>query len=83
MLQSQTITNFVNKKIKKINNLHGIYKQFKKKYINNKCNPKDYFIFFFFRILNIFNTHTWREGRKFFKETYSDVYPKATKRLLH
>ena len=34
--------------------------------------------FFFFRILNIFNTHTQGERRRFFKETYSCVYPKGS-----
>ena len=33
-------------------------------------------IFLLLRILNIFNTYTQREERKFFKETFSDVYPK-------
>ena len=32
---------------------------------------------FFFRILSIFNSHMRGEGRRFFKETYSDVYPKG------
>ena len=34
-------------------------------------------IFFFWRILNIFDTHTHTgRGEKVFKETYSNVYPK-------
>ena len=34
-------------------------------------------LFFILRILSIFNTHTRGEGSKFFKETYSGVYPKG------
>jgi len=33
---------------------------------------------FFLRILSIFNTHTRGEGRRFFKEIYSRVYPKIS-----
>ena len=31
---------------------------------------------FFFRILSICNTHIRGGGRRFFKETYNDIYPK-------
>ena len=31
---------------------------------------------YLFRILSIFNTHTERSDKFFFKETYSGVYPK-------
>ena len=40
-------------------------------------------IFFFLRILNIFNTHKRGEERRFFKETYSDVYPKEPNSLIY
>ena len=33
------------------------------------------YIYIYFRILSIFNTHTWGEEIRFFKETYSDIYP--------
>ena len=33
--------------------------------------------FFFFRILNIFNTHTYGEMREDLKKTYSGVYQKG------
>ena len=41
--------------------------------------------FFSFRILSIFNTHTHTqgEGRRFFKETYSDIYPKWPNSWIH
>ena len=41
--------------------------------------------FFSFRILSIFNTHTHTqgEGRRFFKETYSDIYPKWLNSWIH
>ena len=32
---------------------------------------------YLFRILSIFNTHTERSDKFFFKETYSGVYPKT------
>ena len=35
------------------------------------------YIYIYFRILSIFNTHTWGEEIRFFKETYSDIYPKG------
>ena len=35
------------------------------------------------KILSIFNTHTREEGREFFKETYSDVYPKEPYSLIY
>ena len=35
------------------------------------------FFFFFFRILNIFNTHTYGEMREDLKKTYSGVYQKG------
>ena len=38
-------------------------------------------LFFLLRILSIFNTHTWGEGRRFFKEIYNDVYPKGPNSL--
>ena len=38
----------------------------------------------FFENTKYFNTHTWREGRRFFKETYSVVYQKEPNvKLLH
>ena len=40
-------------------------------------------IFFLLRILSIFNTHTHTEERKFFKETYSGVYPKGLNSWIH
>ena len=39
--------------------------------------------FFFLRILSIFNTHARGEGRRFFKETYSGVYPKGPNSWIH
>ena len=36
-----------------------------------------FFEFFFFRIVTIFNTHTEKDDKVFFKETYSGVYPKG------
>ena len=38
--------------------------------------------FFFLRILSI-NTHTRGEGRRFFKEIYSGVYPKWPNSWIH
>ena len=40
-------------------NRKGHIRKFKKKKIE---------LIFFFRILNIFNTYTWREGRRFLKK---------------
>ena len=40
-------------------------------------------IYFFFRILSIFNTHIQGEGRMFFKEIYSGVYPKLSNSQIH
>ena len=38
----------------------------------------------FFQNTKYFNTHMWEEGRRFFKETYRDVYPKGSNvKLLH
>ena len=42
----------------------------------------DYIIFFFVENAKYFLTHTRREGRKFFKETYSGVYSKEPKTLI-
>ena len=38
---------------------------------------------FFFRILNIFNTHTQEEERNFFKETYSGAYQNEPNSWIH
>ena len=35
------------------------------------------FFFFKFKILSIFNTHTRKDRRRFFKETYISVYSKG------
>ena len=40
-------------------------------------------LFFLLKILSIFNTHTRGEGRRFFKETYSDVYPKKPNSFIY
>ena len=42
-----------------------------------------HYFFFFLKILSIFNTHTREEGRRFFKETYSDVYLKGLNSWIH
>ena len=41
------------------------------------------FIFFFVENTKYFLTHTWRKGRRFFKETYSGVYPKGPNSWIH
>ena len=40
-------------------------------------------LFFSFENTKYFNTHTRGEGGKFFKETYSDVYPKYSNSWIH
>ena len=40
-----------------------------------------YIYIYILRILSIFNTHTRGEGRRFFKETYSGIYPKELREV--
>ena len=45
--------------------------------ISLRSTSRKKFIFFFFKILSIFNIHIRGERIRFFKKTYNDIHPKV------